>query len=279
MNCRLFAAFSLLTLGFALGQPQSDAGGVLRKLSIAAFGGSGQTTIQALARDSSGNLFVAGTTNSPDFPEKNAAQPALADATILRTSDLGITWIRVGSPPGVTSVLVPDPVAPQVLFAGTNQGIFKSTDGGQTWRQVYAFDPSPQFGGLQFSGALVIDPGNHLRLAALGNNNSSGALIRSLDNGETWTSGCPVASCQGELVADPSGSGALAILGHYLYVSRDWGLTFNPTRPPAPDGPVAAAMVPSHPGWIYVAGAEGASGNLSLSTDYGATWTGRASPP
>jgi uncharacterized protein (TIGR03437 family) len=279
MNCRLFAAFSLLTLGFALGQPQSDAGGVLRKLSIAAFGGSGQTTIQALARDSSGNLFVAGTTNSPDFPEKNAAQPALADATILRTSDLGITWIRVGSPPGVTSVLVPDPVAPQVLFAGTNQGIFKSTDGGQTWRQVYAFDPSPQFGGLQFSGALVIDPGNHLRLAALGNNNSSGALIRSLDNGETWTSGCPVASCQGELVADPSGSGALAILGNYLYVSRDWGLTFNPTRPPAPDGPVAAAMVPSHPGWIYVAGAEGASGNLSLSTDYGATWTGRASPP
>src|SRR5580698_4061212 len=137
MNFRFsVTAISLLTLGFASGQPlsqpqQSDAGGVLRKLSIAAFGGSGQTSIQALVTDSSGNIFVAGTTSSPDFPVKNAAQPVLADATIVSTSDLGVTWTRVGSPPGVTSVLVPDPAVPQVLFVGTNQGIFKSKDGGQ----------------------------------------------------------------------------------------------------------------------------------------------------
>jgi uncharacterized protein (TIGR03437 family) len=286
MNFRFsVTAISLLTLGFASGQPlsqpqQSDAGGVLRKLSIAAFGGSGQTSIQALVTDSRGNIFVAGTTSSPDFPVKNAAQPVLADATIVSTSDLGVTWTRVGSPPGVTSVLVPDPAVPQVLFVGTNQGIFKSKDGGQTWRQVYAFQPTPQFGGLQFSGALVIDPGNHLRLAALGNNNSSGALIRSLDNGETWTSSCPVASCQGQLVADPSGSGVLAILtAGWLYVSRDWGLTFNTTNPPAVGELIAVAMVPSHPGWIYVAAAAGTLGSLYLSTDYGATWTTRASPP
>src|ERR1700693_4186527 len=173
---RLFFTFILLlTLDFARAQPRSvlpqehpEAGGVLRQFSIAAFGGSGQSSIQALATDSSGNIFVAGTTNAPDFPVKNAAQPVFADATILRTSDLGTTWTRVGRPPGVVSVLVPYPVALQVLFAGTNLGIFKSSDGGQTWRQVYAFQPSPQFGGFQFSGALVIDPGNHLRLAALG---------------------------------------------------------------------------------------------------------------
>ena len=273
----LFAVVLLLTSGFARAQP--DAGGVLRKLSIASLGGSGQTSIQALATDSIGNILVAGTTNAPDFPVKNASQPVLADATILRTSDLGITWTHVGSPPGVTSVLVPDPVAPQVLFAGTNQGIFKSSDSGQTWRQVYAFQSNPQFGGLQFNGALVIDPANHLRLAALGNNNSSGALIRSLDNGETWTSGCPVDTCGGQLVADPSGSGALGMVTNYLYVSRDWGLTFNPTRPPASNTLIAAAMVPSRPGWIYAAGAAGTLGNLSLSTDYGATWTTKANPP
>ena len=273
----LFAVVLLLTSGFARAQP--DAGGVLRKLSIASLGGSGQTSIQALATDSSGNIFVAGTTNAPDFPVKNAAQPALADATIVRTSNLGTTWTHVGSPPGVTSVLVPDPVAPQVLFAGTNQGIFKSSDSGQTWRQVYAFQLNPQFGGFQFTGALVIDPANHLRLAALGNNNSSGALIRSLDNGETWTSGCPVDTCGGQLIADPSGSGALVMVTNYLYVSRDWGLTFNPTRPPTSNSPIAAAMVPSRPGWIYAAGSAGTLGNLSLSTDYGATWTTKANPP
>src|ERR1035438_8462957 len=154
-----FAVALILTSGFARAQP--DAGGVLRKLSIASLGGSGQTSIQALATDSSGNIFVAGTTNAPDFPVKNASQPVLADATILRTSDLGTTWTRVGSPPGVTSVLVPDPVAPQVLFAGTNLGIFKSSDAGQIWRQVFAFQPNLQFAGLQFGGELVIDPSNH----------------------------------------------------------------------------------------------------------------------
>ena len=276
----LFAFLLLLSLDCARGQPEHpEAGGVLRKFSVASFGGSGQTSIQALVTDSSGNIFVAGTTNAPDFPVKNAAQPVFADATILRTSDLGTTWTRVGSPPGVVSVLVPDPVALQVLFAGTNLGIFKSSDGGQTWRQVYAFQPSPQFGGFQFSGALVIDPGNHLRLAALGNNNSSGALIRSLDGGDTWTSGCPVDACGGQLIADPSGSGALVMTSDYLYVSRDWGLTFNTTNPPVMGELITAAMVPSHPGWIYATGGQGTLGNLSLSTDYGATWTRKANPP
>ena len=102
----LFAVVLLLTSGFARAQP--DAGGVLRKLSIASLGGSGQTSIQALATDSIGNILVAGTTNAPDFPVKNASQPVLADATILRTSDLGITWTHVGSPqagPKIAAIL------------------------------------------------------------------------------------------------------------------------------------------------------------------------------
>src|SRR5579863_189765 len=134
----LRVALILLALHFARPQPgtaaapqeNANAGGVLRKLSIAGFGGSGQTSIQALATDSNGNILVAGSTNAPDFPVKNAAQPVLADTAILGTSDLGKTWTHVASPPGSISALAPDPVDPQILFAGTNSGIFKSSDGG-----------------------------------------------------------------------------------------------------------------------------------------------------
>jgi photosystem II stability/assembly factor-like uncharacterized protein len=284
MRRPFLAIILLLTLGFARAQQgiadrqpeHSDTGGVLRQHSIASFGGSGQTSIQALATDSSGSIFVTGTTSAADFPVKNAAQPVMGEATILRTSDLGTTWTPVVSPPGVVSVLAPDPVAPQVLFGSTNSGIFKSSDGGQTWRLVCSFKPNPQFQGPQFNGALVIDPGNHLRLAALGTN---GSFIRSLDGGETWTSGCPLLSCGGQLIADPSGSGALVMITSTLYLSRDWGLTFNRIGPPGSNNPAAAAMVPSHPGWIYAGGGQGTLGSLSLSTDYGATWTGKANPP
>jgi photosystem II stability/assembly factor-like uncharacterized protein len=282
MRLSFFAVSLLLTLDFARAQGiaarppvHSDTGGVLRRLSIASFGGVGRTSIQALTTDSSGSIFVAGTTSAADFPVKNAAQPVLGEATILRTSDLGITWTPIGSPPGVINVLAPDPVAPQVLFAGANTGIFKSTDDGQTWRQVYTLQ-NPQSPGPQFNGALVIDPGNHLRPAALGSN---GSLIRSLDGGETWTSGCPLLSCGGQLIADPSGSAALVMIAFRLYLSRDWGLTFNPIGPPGVNISGAAAMVPSRPGWIYAGGGQGTLGSLALSTDYGATWTGKANPP
>ena len=99
----------------------------------------------------------------------------------MKTTDLGLTWTRVGSPLQDVTVLAADPVSPQVLFAAGSGQVFKSTDSGATWRVVYAAASS-----LQPIAALVIDPGNHLRLAAV--DPSTGAFLRSLDNGETWTS-------------------------------------------------------------------------------------------
>ena len=42
---------------------------------------------------------------------------------------------------------------------------------------------------------------------------------------------------------------------------------------------MTAAFDPSHRGWIYADNAAGVSGTLSLSTDFGVTWTAKASPP
>jgi hypothetical protein len=48
---------------------------------------------------------------------KNAAQPIFGESRIMRTTDLGATWNRVGSPPADVSSVVPDPLVPQLLFA------------------------------------------------------------------------------------------------------------------------------------------------------------------
>jgi len=270
---------ALITLGILLALPAftapppatSDAGGVLSGLTIASFTGSGQTAIQAVAADSSGNVYVTGTTSSTDFPVKNAAQPVFGESRILRSTDLGLTWTHMGLPPSDVNVVVPDPVSPQVIFAGGNAGIFKSSDGGQTWATIY---PLPNTN--PFTGALVIDPGNHLRLAAL---LSSNRLIRSVDGGNTWTSSsppCPLSSCGIEsIVADPTGSGALIVASFGLYISRDWGLTFQNLYG---GGGNVAAFDPSNPGWIYVDYSIGVSGTLVFSKDFGATWTPKASP-
>ena len=170
--------------------------------------------------------------------------------------------------------MVVDPISPQVLFASGVNGVYKSTDGGQTWRTVYTFSPVALGG-----GGVAIDPGNHLRIAAL--NPFSGAVISSLDGGETWTAGaplCQVGDCVGQLFSAPTGPGTLLVKTLGLSISRDWGATLQPIKLPGPGSVSAVAFDLSHPGWIYLAISGGINGSLWLSTDYGATWTAKGSP-
>ena len=99
------------------------------------FGGSGTSTVAGLARDTQGNLYVAGSTNSTDFSTTlNAVQNKLGTAPLLVTANAGQNW-SFPSLSGTTLVgaIAAAPSAPLVLYAATPIGAFKSADGGTTW--------------------------------------------------------------------------------------------------------------------------------------------------
>jgi Beta-propeller repeat len=69
--------------------PRSDAVGVFERLTIARFMGSGQDSIAAMTTDRDGNLYIAGSTTSPDLPMKNAAQSQFGGSAVVRSRDGG----------------------------------------------------------------------------------------------------------------------------------------------------------------------------------------------
>jgi photosystem II stability/assembly factor-like uncharacterized protein len=74
--------------------------------------------------------------------------------------------------------LAVDPRAPNIVYAGTSAGVFKTTDAGESWRQASK--------SLSFSfclgGALAIDPRNTRTVYAA----NCEVVYRSTDAGRTW---------------------------------------------------------------------------------------------
>ena len=122
--------------GISAGQSLiSNTQSVFEGFSVAGFHGMLQDSVQNMATDADGNIYVSGTTWSPDFPVKNAAQPRMGDR-IMRSLDRGATWTALADPLVAAPLTIqPSPSTPTTLFAGGIGGIAKSTDGGQScWR-------------------------------------------------------------------------------------------------------------------------------------------------
>lgn len=98
------------------------------------FGGSAANLVAGLTRDTQGGLYVAGTTNSTDFPTVNPIESHLATAPLLVTADAGQTWTYPSLGPAISvTAMAAGPSAPLVVYAATPTSIFKSVDGGTTW--------------------------------------------------------------------------------------------------------------------------------------------------
>ncbi len=98
---------------------------------------------------------------------------------VYKSADGGDSWLCVsmnenfGS--GVNTVEV-DPSNPDIVFAGSDFGIFRSLDGASTWTNVL---PQTSFG----ANEILINPANSLLVLAAANK----GLYRSVDGGTSWT--------------------------------------------------------------------------------------------
>ena len=233
---------------------------------------------------------------------------------IYKSSDAGKTWTHLGLKDGQQiPALAIDPRNPNRLYAavlghpyGPNdeRGIFRSTDGGETWKKVLYKDANT--GGDD----VVVDPADpntiyatlwESRLGPWEDANSyegtHGGIFKSTDGGDTWTPltrGLPDNLVQAHIAVSPSepkrlyASIATAKQGGYgsgsglgLYRSDDAGANwYKATDDPRPamkigGGDLSVPVVdPKNPDVVYVA-----SIVTVRSVDGGRTWTSLRGAP
>src|SRR5439155_15571720 len=114
---------------------------------------------------------------------------------VCKSTDAGDTWSRAqdGINNFITSLAIV-PSHPSTVYAGAGAQVFKTTDGGQSWRQL-------AFGGE--ARALAIDPITPSTVYA---SQPCSGVMKTVDAGRTWKlfrHGLPRDGCPQDLAIDP----------------------------------------------------------------------------
>ena len=141
------------------------------------IGGTGMAKLNAMSLDSSGNVYLTGRVSSPDFPFAGNPQSLSGSVGLYRSQDRAASWATAGSGIGTAKVLslVADPQHSTVLYSGSSRGLYKSTDGGASWKAA---------SGLPADAVttVALDPANTATVYAC----MSEGLYQSKDGGVTW---------------------------------------------------------------------------------------------
>lgn len=199
------------------------------------------------------------------------------------TTDGGKTWSTNTdslSTLGVSAIAV-DPVNPDTIYLGTGdrdgsdsygRGVYKSTDGGQTWVN------SSTGMGNRIISQLLIDPSNHLTLIAATN----GGIYRSTNGGNNWTQA--FSGNMKDLVFDAVNSNILyaTSTGAKVYKSTNNGSSWTQLTNGLPSSKYRAAVAttPDDSNFVYVLITNQRTyQGLYLSTNRGASFTQMSNSP
>ncbi|HKB64339.1 MAG TPA: hypothetical protein VKC61_00695 [Pyrinomonadaceae bacterium] len=204
---------------------------------------------------------------------------ANAERGVFRSKDGGKTWQKIlyRSDKAGASDLIIDPTNANILYAGfwevyrkpwtlesggAGSGVFKSTDGGDTWSEITrnAGLPKATIGIV----GITVSPANSDRLWAI-IEAEDGGVFRSDDAGKTWTKTNDQRNLRQRawyytrIYADPKNADTVYVLNTGFYKSNDGGKTFTGIGVPhgdnhdlwiAPDDP--SRMIESNDGGANV---------------------------
>jgi photosystem II stability/assembly factor-like uncharacterized protein len=166
---------------------------------------------------------------------------------LYKTNNGGITWelvLEIDENTGVTDVEF-DPADPNVLYAaayqrrrhvwsllagGPQSGIYKSTDGGESWRRIDGGLPQGDMGKI---GLAVTPADPQLVYATIEADNAERGFYRSRDKGESWErrnsyiSGGTGPHYYQEIEASPQNPDIVYQMDVFIQVTRDGGATFD----------------------------------------------------
>ncbi|HEY6291392.1 MAG TPA: glycosyl hydrolase [Terriglobia bacterium] len=226
------------------------AGGVFKSTD---GGSSWKAVFEHESTASIGDLALAP--SNPNFiwvgtGEANVRNDVIDGAGVYFSPDAGQSWKFMGlGEAGQISRVIVDPADSNVVFVGalghawapnSERGVFRTTDGGKTWKKVLFVDDTTGV------ADLAMEPGNPKVLYAalwhfrrypwmLEDGGDSSGLYRSTDGGDTWKK-------------------------------------LTEGMPPGPLGRIAVAVAPSNPSHVYALIAA-KRGMLWQSTDRGDHWT------
>ena len=175
---------------------------------------------------------------------------------VYKTTDGGKTWKKVlfrNNLTGSVDIAV-DPNNSRILFAamweayrnpwemssgGEGSGLFRSTDGGETWTEITQSPGLPK--GLIGKIGVSVSPVNSDRVFAIIENARGGGLFRSDDGGATWARVSADRNLRqrawyySKVIADPGNEDVVYVLNVGFWKSSDGGRTFSRIGTPHSD--------------------------------------------
>ncbi len=215
---------------------------------------------------------------------------------VYKTSDGGKSWrqvLAISEDTGATD-LEADPADPDTLYAATYErrrktwallaggpesGIYKSTDGGESWRRLTTGLPQGDLGKI---GLAVSPQRPEVVYATIEGSDDDRGFYRSADGGESWekrssyTSGGTGPHYYQEIYASPYRFDRVYQMDVWIHVTDDGGKTFTELGEPGKHSDNhALAFDPAHPGYLLA----GCDGGLYESWNDGASWRHIANLP